>query len=96
MKTRNIHYTDGTPSREYEDWETTGHEEVERIYAKCRQKTSITQARDNLNSILDLVILCRECLLNSETIDITEQVADVLHFQVIEQIKSVEQELARL
>lgn len=104
-------YRDSSPSREIEedeeDWEASGTSEVNRIYAECtydgsrkqadyNDKKSILDVRDRLNNLISLVTVCREALCESKLIDIKEIVSDVLYFQIEEQIKTAEQELANL
>lgn len=94
---RQLRYTDGTPSREFEeDWETTGQDEMNRLHAECKQKRSVLDVRDRLNNLKDLVTVCVEALIHSELNEVKLHVGHVLYFQVIEQIKTAEEELASL
>jgi hypothetical protein len=100
-KQKCVHYRDGTPSREVEqDWEATGQEEMNELYQEIKDKEipkerrrTILDVRDRLNNLKDLVELCSESLLYSKLNNINVHVANVLYFQVKEQIKIAEEEL---
>lgn len=96
---RQVNYRDGTPSREVEedeDWEATGQEEMNRLHAGCKQKTSVLDVRDRLNNLKDLITVCIEALTHSELNEVKLHVGHVLYFQVIEQIKIAEEELSHV
>lgn len=96
MKWRNIEYTDGTLSREIEESEEdepTMSKEINRLNAKHAHIPRITNIRDRLTNIQDLITVCTEANLNSSHRDIKELVAHVLHFHVQEQLKLLDEEL---
>lgn len=101
-KQRCIQYNDGTPSREVEeDWEASGQEEMNEIYQRIkdkeRDKTSIvTNVRDRLDNLNDLIEVCNESLLYSDMDEIKKHVAHVLYFHVKEQIHIAEEELRKV
>jgi|SRR5215207_7502678 len=92
-----VNYSDGTPSREVEDdWETSGEEEMQRLFEGCRRETSRLEVSDRLSNIVDLVTVCREALSDSSLIDIKTVVVNVLYFHVEEQLKLAQEELTNL
>jgi hypothetical protein len=88
-----MHYTDGTLSREFEDWEATGADEMNQLAERCRQTSKITRVRDRLTNLRELVTICREALLNSDLSAINILVSNVLHFHVEDQINLIDEEL---
>lgn len=103
-KQRCVHYNDGSPSREIEeDWETTGQEEMNELYQEVKDKEirktrtrTILDVRDRLNNLKDLIEVCSESLIYSKHNNINTNVAHVLFFQVTQEIKTAEEELARV
>ncbi len=94
LRDRLQHYTDGTPTREYDDWESTGAEEMNRLHAKCKEKKSITCIRDEINNLRDLVSVCSSAL-HCEELPCPEKVGRVLYFYINEILQDIEQELAK-
>lgn len=99
---RQVNYRDGSPSREVEedeDWEATGQEEMNRLHAGCKQKTSIVHVRDQINNIRDLVDVCGAALLSDENRGqerVMKHVAHVLYFFVDDQLANIEKELTNV
>ena len=104
---KTFNYTDGTPSREVDDWEASGAEEMNKLLEECqhnrstieaeeKQKASILEVRDRLNNMIDLITLCHDSLECSQLFAIKQHVSHVLYFYVREQIKLAEKELANL
>lgn len=95
-----MHYTDGTPSREIEDWGENESDEMNRIYEECKSKinrgSTLLKTRDRLINVIDVIIVCREALDSSALLDIKTLIRSVLHFQVIEQLQSIDEELSQL
>lgn len=85
---RQRHYSDGSPSREFED--------DDELHETRRQKMSIVGVRDELNNLNDLIDVCGAALLGHENRNqqrIQRNVAHVLYFFVQNKIKELEQEL---
>ena len=94
---KSYNYTAQMAENESEDdWETTGLEELNGFHEEYTRNKRIIHVRDKLNNILDLLILCREALSNSELIKINETVINVLYFYVENQIKLAEKELSQI
>lgn len=88
-------YTDGSPSREIEDWETSGEIETRKLYERYRNKPSITACRDQLNNLESLISNCcsvMSCLefQNAKTIN---DVCMVLLTFAIPKIESIGEQL---
>jgi len=104
---RNKIYSDGSPSREWEDddedWETSGEEEVAKVTHKLRidmkKNAEITRLRDRLINLASLVSVC-VCALTKDDEYVTSKNIDdigvVLLNNVNQEIKSIEQELKTL
>ncbi len=98
---RPIKYQDKSINREVEDdddWEATGKEEMNELYARCTQKKSITDVRDELSNLRDLLDVCSTALLSREAkfqCDFPKNVAHVLHFYVDPVLQNLDKELAR-
>lgn len=92
-----INYSDGTPSREVEDWEATGKEEMNELYEQCkRERASVVSVRDHLNRIHSMVEVCIIALLNPDYRGqqlIQVKVADVLCDYIGPEIEKAEEEL---
>lgn len=103
-KQRCVHYNDGIPSREVEeDWESTGHEEMNQLYQDIKDreiqktpKANVLDVRDRLNNLKDLIEVCSESLIYSKINNINTRVAHVLYFQVNKEIQKAEEELASI
>lgn len=99
---RQIRYKDGTPSREVEeeeDFESTGQEEMNNVYDKYKEKTSVLDVRDELNNVTDLVETCAVALLSEKTgweDRSRKKIAHVLFFYVANKLTELEEALAKL
>lgn len=98
-------YSDGTCSREVkEDWEATGQDEMNDIYASLKQNRRTTDARyplntpilntqDRINNLKSLLVLCGEALSESKLYDIKEIVSSVIHFHIEPELDRIEEGL---
>lgn len=78
------------------DWEASGQEEMNRLYAECRRNTAVINARDELVNLRDLVRTCTAALISENDRDsVSAQVAHVLHFYLEPKLVYLEKELAR-
>ncbi len=101
---RNKIYSDGTPSREWEDddedWETSGEDEVasinERVKKDMKTISQITNIRDRLLRLTSLINLCVNSLDKEFDSILIEDVNIVLLENVMGEIKSIEKELKAL
>lgn len=89
------------------DWETTGQEEMNKLYEYTKGNTricnandkpniSILDARDKLNTLKDLVDMCVTFALKIEDSRQNKIVANVLYDFVYQGIVDLEKELAKL
>ena len=96
---RQMHYTDGSPSREVEDdddWEATGEEEMNKLHQGIAYKkpVSIIDLRDRIINTIALIDVARTALLADEHDPI--KVCNVLFFGAILELERIEKELARI
>ena len=97
-----VHYTDGSLSRELdeheEDWEATGQDEMNELYEQCKNnhQASSVSLRDHVNRVHSMVEVCVIALLNpdwrGEQI-LQIKVADVLNEYVAPELENIEEEL---
>lgn len=83
-------------SEEMIDWEATGMEEMNELQKKCQESRSVLDIRDSLNSLIDLLEVCGDALLNEDMISYRSntKVANVLYSHVQKELKHIEKELA--
>ena len=86
---KNIPYSVGSPSRE---WEDTGHEEMNKIYESIKTKGSRIKCLDILNNLKSLLYVCGQALLHDRNND----VSCVLMINVSECIEELEEEIRKL
>jgi hypothetical protein len=82
-------------SEEDQDWETSGEEEMQKEYEKCKKNTAAVLARDELSTLRDMIRVCVAAIGNEDYI-INDAIQNVLHFHVLERIKIADEELAGL
>lgn len=77
----------------FEDWESTGQDEMNKIHAKHTRNTRISDVINRLENLKSLVSLCREAIVPNFDED---RLAKVLHYYVIEQIQIAQEELKQV
>ncbi len=92
---RTTFYEDGTPTREMQDddWESTGGDEVNKLY---EEKVSVVSIRDHLGHLRSLVELCMIALTHKDWKGqdyVQCKVADVLCDYVGPEIEKIDEEL---
>jgi len=91
---RQVHYTDGTPSREGEDDED---DEISRQYYEgfgYKKPSTALELRDRINNLMDLIEIVRISLLAKE--NDCDKASNVLYFKVYSELQEIEKELKRL
>ncbi len=91
--TRATKYTDGSDSREVEDWDDEETKKFNEGFA-YRKPPSILDIRDKLINIIDLTEVVRMALDKVDSSQV--KISNVLYFSVIMSLEEIEKELARL
>ena len=89
---KQVKYNDGSPSREVDNWEDSGEEEMEELHKIAEIKLCCLRATDKINNICDLVSVCSTSLLNYD-FDYRKQISHVLFFFVFDELKILQKEL---
>jgi hypothetical protein len=78
----------------FDDWESTGQEEMNRIHAKCKHNASVLDVVNRLDNLKSLVSICREAIVGHSFDE--DRLANALHCYVLEQIQIAQEELKQV